>query len=158
MNMSTKEFPNTAEERFIIAAKAIKESIIRNREIERGGSDCPVLVEGIKDVKCLRELGFSGRIETINRGWDQSRMIAYLYEEFGSDLAIDGLPKIILLMDWDRTGDNLQKSLTGRLESMDIRIDDRLRLVLSKQLKSEFRTVESISSYTGFFQQIISEL
>jgi hypothetical protein len=53
MNMSTKEFPNTGEERFIIAAKAIKESIIRNREIERGGSDCPVLVEGIKDVKLV---------------------------------------------------------------------------------------------------------
>ena len=156
--MSSKEFSNTNEQRFIIVAKAIKESIIRNRRIDQDGADCTVLVEGIKDVKCLREFGFSGRIETINKGWDKSRMIAYLYEEFGSDLAIDGLPKIILLMDWDRTGEILQKSLTERLESLDMKVDNRLRLILSKQLKSECRTVESISSYTGFFQQIISEL
>jgi len=156
--MSAKEFFSMNEDRFLIVAKAINESIIRNREIEQGGSDCPILVEGIKDVKCLRELGFSGRIETINRGWDKSRMIAYLYEEFGSDLAVDGLPKIILLMDWDRTGDNIQKSLTERLGSMDMRIDDSLRSILSKQLKSECRTVESISVYAGFIQQVISEL
>ena len=33
--MSSKEFSNTDEQRFIIAAKAIKESIIRNRRIDR---------------------------------------------------------------------------------------------------------------------------
>ena len=156
--MPTKEFPNTHEERFIIAAKSIQESIIRNRNINQGGSNCPLLVEGIKDVKCLRKIGFSGIIETINRGWDRSRMIAYLYEKYGSDLALDGLPKIILLMDWDRTGDSLQNSFKERLESMDIRIDERLRSVLSKQLKSECRTVESISPYSEIFNQIISEL
>ena len=156
--MPTKEFPNTHEERFIIAAKSIQESIIRNRNISHGGYNCPLLVEGIKDVKCLRKIGFSGIIETINRGWDRSRMIAYLYEKYGSDLALDGLPKIILLMDWDRTGDSLQNSFKERLESMDIRIDERLRSVLSKQLKSECRTVESISPYSEIFNQIISEL
>lgn len=156
--MSSKEFSNTNEQRFIIVAKAIKESIIRNRRIDQDGADCTVLVEGIKDVKCLREFGFSGRIETINKGWDKSRIIAYLYEEFGSDLAIDGLPKIILLMDWDRTGEILQKSLTERLESLDMKVDNRLRLILSKQLKSECRTVESISTYADLIQQIISEL
>ena len=156
--MPTKEFPNTHEERFIIAAKSIQESIIRNRNINHGGSNCPLLVEGIKDVKCHRKIGFSGIIETINRGWDRSRMIAYLYEKYGSDLALDGLPKIILLMDWDRTGDSLQNSFKERLESMDIRIDERLRSVLSKQLKSECRTVESISPYSEIFNQIISEL
>jgi 5S rRNA maturation endonuclease (ribonuclease M5) len=85
-------------------------------------------------------------------------MIVYLYEKYGSNLALDGLPKIILLMDWDRTGDSLQNSFKERLESMDIRIDERLRSVLSKQLKSECRTVESISPYSEIFNQIISEL
>ncbi len=156
--MPTKEFPKTDEERFIIAAKSIKESIIRNSDIDNGGFNCPVLVEGIKDVKTLREIGFSGTIETINRGWDRSRMIAYLYEKYGSNLALDGMPKIILLMDWDRTGESLQNSFKQRLESMDVRIDERLRLVLSKQLRSECRTVESISPYSDIFNQIISEL
>ena len=57
-------------ERFFLAAKAIKQSIIRNSSIEEGGSNCPILVEGINDVKCLRIIGFSGIIETINKGWD----------------------------------------------------------------------------------------
>ena len=95
--MSTKEFPNTHEERFIIAAKSIQESIIRNRNINHGGSNCPLLVEGIKDVKCLRRIGFSGIIETINRGWDRSRMIAYLYEKYGSDLIYVGFQHNFLL-------------------------------------------------------------
>ena len=105
------------EEKFFLAAKAIKESIIRNQSIEDGGSNCPIIVEGINDIKCLRILGFTGIIETINKGWDRSRIIAYFYEKYGSELAVDGLPRIILLMDWDRTGDVLQESFNNRLSS-----------------------------------------
>ena len=140
------------EEKFFLAAKAIKESIIRNQSIEDGGSNCPIIVEGINDVKCLRILGFTGIIETINKGWDRSRIIAYFYEKYGSELAVDGLPRIILLMDWDRTGDVLQESFNNRLSSMDMKVDQTLRNILSKQLKSECRTVESISSVESLLE------
>jgi 5S rRNA maturation endonuclease (ribonuclease M5) len=156
--MSQKESSDSRRERFIISVKSIQESIIRNRGFEQDGFNCPILVEGLKDVASLRELGFSGTIETINRGWDRSRMIAYLYEAYGSNLAIDGLPKIILLMDWDRTGNRLQNSFKKRLESMDVKIDDRLRSVLSRQLKSECRTVEELSAHSDLIHQILSEL
>jgi len=140
------------EEKFFLAAKAIKESIIRNQSIEDGGSNCPIIVEGINDIKCLRILGFTGIIETINKGWDRSRIIAYFYEKYGSELAVDGLPRIILLMDWDRTGDVLQESFNNRLSSMDMKIDQTLRNVLSKQLRSECRTVESNSSIESLLE------
>ena len=140
------------EEKFFLAAKAIKESIIRNQSIEDGGSNCPIIVEGINDIKCLRILGFTGIIETINRGWDRSRIIAYFYEKYGSELAVDELPRIILLMDWDRTGDVLQESFNNRLSSMDMKVDQTLRNVLSKQLTSECRTVESISSIESLLE------
>ena len=140
------------EERFFLAAKAVKESIIRNQSIEDGGSNCPIIVEGINDIKCLRILGFTGIIETINKGWDRSRIIAYFYEKYGSELAVDGLPRIILLMDWDRTGDVLQESFNNRLSSMDMKVDQTLRKVLSKQLRSECRTVESISSIESLLE------
>lgn len=140
------------EEKFFLAAKAIKESIIRNQSVEDGGSNCPIIVEGINDIKCLRILGFTGIIETINKGWDRSRIIAYFYEKYGSELAVDGLPRIILLMDWDRTGDVLQESFNNRLSSMDMKIDQTLRNVLSKQLRSECRTVESISSIESLLE------
>jgi 5S rRNA maturation endonuclease (ribonuclease M5) len=140
------------EEKFFLAAKAIKESIIRNQSIEDGGSNCPIIVEGINDIKSLRILGFTGIIETINKGWDRSRIIAYFYEKYGSELAVDGLPRIMLLMDWDRTGDVLQESFNNRLSSMDMKIDQTLRNVLSKQLRSECRTVESISSIESLLE------
>ena len=140
------------EEKFFLAAKAIKESIIRNQSIEDGGSNCPIIVEGINDIKCLRILGFTGIIETINKGWDRSRIIAYFYEKYGSELAVDGLPRIILLMDWDRTGDVLQESFNNRLSSMDMKVDQTLRNILSKQLRSECRTVESISSIESLLE------
>ena len=140
------------EEKFFLAAKAIKESIIRNQSIEDGGSNCPIIVEGINDIKCLRILGFTGIIETINKGWDRSRIIAYFYEKYGSELAVDGFPRIILLMDWDRTGDVLQESFNNRLSSMDMKVDQTLRKVLSKQLRSECRTVESISSIESLLE------
>ncbi len=140
------------EEKFFLAAKAIKESIIRNQSIEDGGSNCPIIVEGINDIKSLRILGFTGIIETINKGWDRSRIIAYFYEKYGSELAVDGLPRIILLMDWDRTGDVLQESFNNRLSSMDMKVDQTLRNVLSKQLRSECRTVESISSIDSLLE------
>ncbi len=140
------------EEKFFLAAKAINESIIRNQSVEDGGSNCPIIVEGINDIKSLRILGFTGIIETINKGWDRSRIIAYFYEKYGSELAVDGLPRIILLMDWDRTGDVLQESFNNRLSSMDMKIDQTLRNVLSKQLRSECRTVESISSIESLLE------
>ena len=140
------------EEKFFLAAKAIKESLIRNQSIEDGGSNCPIIVEGINDIKSLRILGFTGIIETINKGWDRSRIIAYFYEKYGSELAVDGLPRIILLMDWDRTGDVLQESFNNRLSSMDMKVDQTLRNVLSKQLRSECRTVESISSIESLLE------
>ena len=150
--MKRRKNPSMREEKFFLAAKAIKESIIRNQSIEDGGSNCPIIVEGINDIKCLRILGFTGIIETINKGWDRSRIIAYFYEKYGSELAVDGLPRIILLMDWDRTGDVLQESFNNRLSSMDMKVDQTLRNVLSKQLRSECRTVESISSIESLLE------
>ena len=93
--MPPRESHNNREERFICAAKSIKESIIRNRDVSENGLAWPVLVEGIKDVKSLREIGFVGQIETINRGWDRSRMIAYLstfYDINAGDIIMTGTP------------------------------------------------------------------
>ena len=158
VNMNRKKNLSIREERFFLAARAIKESIIRNLPIDEGGSNCPILVEGINDVKCLRVLGFSGIIETVNKGWDRPRMIAYLYETYGSELAIDGLPRIILLMDWDRTGDILQKSFTNQLNSMDVKIDQNLRNILAKQLKFECKTVESIIGFSDSLLKALSQI
>ena len=57
--------PHDRFSRFNRAARSIHDSIVRNSPIEYGGCGCPVVVEGINDVKALRELGFTGDIEKV---------------------------------------------------------------------------------------------
>tara|TARA_B100000965_G_scaffold390287_1_gene396952 strand:+ start:845 stop:1051 length:207 start_codon:yes stop_codon:yes gene_type:complete len=55
-------------------------------------------------------------------------------------------------MDWDRTGGQLQRKLTQRLESLDVKVSDALRNQLLKALKPETRVVEAMS---GFAQDLL---
>ena len=136
--------PHDRFSRFNRAARSIHDSIVRNSPIEYGGCGCPVVVEGINDVKALRELGFTGDIEKVNRGWGMPKLVTYLYEKYGIRNEVDGGGSIILLMDWDRTGGRLQKLLRERLESLDVKVDEALRIELMKSMKPEGRTVESL--------------
>ena len=149
--------PPDREIRFRAAAKAMAASIKRNLSGE-GNPDCPVLVEGAKDVTALRALGFSGGIETVNRGWDRSRLVAYLYDTYGTRNTVDSGPPLILLMDWDRTGGRLQTTLRDRLMALDVPVDEELRQVLLKVMKPEGRTVESLAPHSGKLSPMIDEL
>ncbi len=141
--------------RFELAAKAIASAILRNRPIAEGGSGCPVVVEGLKDERALRALGFSGTIEKVNRGWDRSRLVAYLHQSYCASRPNDGGPSLIMLMDWDRTGGKLQTSLRDRLMSLDAPIDEDLRMVLLRAMKPEGRTVESLLPHSQSLKPII---
>ncbi len=166
------------EARFQIAGRALGEARRRNREApapnpagdfgdggtaelgevsgaDTGGSGCPILVEGKKDVVALRKLGFSGVIEKVNRGWNMPRLVAHLYEQYGTRNPIDGGAAIILLMDWDRTGGRLQTALRNRLQALDVPIDENLRNVLMKAMKPEGRTVESLAPFASSLMPLI---
>ena len=126
-----------AAERFEIAGFALGEARAKNRH------GWPVIIEGKRDRYALEALDFTGPIEVLNRGWGLDRFIAYLYETYGTRDAQGG-PSMCLLMYWDRTGGRLQKSLTERLEAMDVKVCDALRNQLLKALKPETRVVESL--------------
>ena len=119
----------------------------RNRPVKSDGAGCPILVEGIRDRKVLRNLGYSGQIELVNRGWSQGRLCAWLYETYGTRNSVDGGSAMYLLMDWDRTGGRLQRNLSRRLESFDILIDAQLRKRLSRFLTPETSTVEGLRGF-----------
>ena len=67
-----------------------------------------------------------------------------LHSTYGIRNPEDGRGSVILLMDWDRTGERLQKSIRERMESMDVKMDEELRIELMKTMKPEGRTVESL--------------
>ena len=145
------------EVRFNLAARAFAESQLRNRMPSDGGAGCPVLVEGKRDKAALRALGFEGPIELINRGWDRSRLVAYFYEKYGTRNTIDGGPPLMLLMDWDRTGGQIQTSLRDRLNSLDVPIDENLRKVLLRTMKPEGKTVEALAPFAKTLRSLIEE-
>ena len=147
--------PSDQAQRFETAAAAIARCQVRNRMPEDGGAGCPILIEGLKDVKALRALGFICPIEKMNRGWDRSRLVAFLHDEYGTRNIIDGGPPIILLMDWDRTGGRLQTALRNRLQALDVPIDETLRNVLMKAMKPEGRTVESLAPFASSLMPLI---
>jgi 5S rRNA maturation endonuclease (ribonuclease M5) len=133
INMSDIQF------RFNLAAQAL------SKLLEDNSLGLPIIVEGKKDIAALRKLGFKGTIEQLNRGWDLDRFCTYLYETYGTRDSQGGAA-IELLMDWDRTGGRLQKKLVERLQSLDVKISQEARKVLSRALKPETKYVESLSS------------
>jgi len=133
--------------RYEKASKIILESIMRNKPITEGGANCPILVEGIKDERALRALGFNGIIEKLNRGYNRPKLIAYLYQKYGKINKIDGKSPLIVLVDWDKTGQSIQKFFKIRLNAMDVTIDEEMYTKLSKIIKPEVMTVESLTSF-----------
>ena len=113
-------------------ARALAKARFRNRHPVHGGSGCPVIVEGRRDMETLRSLGFEGPIELVNRGWGQSRLIAHLHDSYGQINSVDGGPSLMLMMDWDRTGMRLHEKLLNRMRSLDMWIDESTRNTLMR--------------------------
>ena len=152
------EGPSDRVTRFEKASIAIAKAIIRNRTLEQGGSGVPVVVEGNRDVDALRALGFTGPIEKVNRGWDRSRLVAYLHSEYCISETHDGGPSVIVLMDWDRTGGRIQAALRDRLMAMDSPVDEDLRNTLLRAMKPEGRTVESLLPHVPSLGPLVERL
>ena len=136
--------PSNAEVRWHKAAQALAEARQRNRE-----ANAVVFVEGRRDREALEAYGFQGPIEVLNRGWPVDDVLVYLVETYGRKSVHDGGPSIIVLMDWDRTGGRLQTTIRRNLESLDVRIEERLRSTLVRCLKPETRVVEGLSGLVG---------
>ncbi len=127
------------ELRFTNAGQSLGDARRRNRL-----HNWPIIVEGPRDRRALQSLGFSGPIELLNRGWSIEKVVAFLYEKYGTRNCSVGGSSVCLLMDWDRTGGRLQNKLTRLMQSFDMMVDQELRTTLQKNLKPETRVVESL--------------
>jgi hypothetical protein len=102
--MRSHKEPHTPSVEDAERAERLREVLADLAEINR---QIPVIVEGKKDARALRALGFVGEIITLNRGKS-------LYD-FTEDLA-ERYHKIIILMDWDTRGEELSSRLGRDLE------------------------------------------
>lgn len=69
----------------------------------------PIIVEGKRDKKALKDIGFDGEIITIHSGKS-------IYE-FSENIA-KSFDKVVLLIDWDEKGEELYSKLGENLNGM----------------------------------------
>ncbi|MAO69497.1 MAG: hypothetical protein CL983_00240 [Euryarchaeota archaeon] len=121
---------------------------------EKNRDGLPILVEGKRDKDFLLELGFSGTIEVLNRGWSLEKLAIYLLEK-NQVISENKKPILSLLMDWDRTGEKLQKKLVQIFSSMDEIVDETLRNELIRTLNGRTKTVEGIRFILSELQELM---
>jgi len=78
-----------------------------------------ILVEGIRDLKALRALGYGGEVELYSQ---HGLLEIDLVEGFA-----DSMKTILILTDFDEEGRRLYRRLAKHLELRGVRIDQRLR-------------------------------
>ena len=122
---------------------------------EKNREGLPILVEGKRDKDFLLELGFSGTIEVLNRGWSLEKLATYLLEK-NLVISENKKPMLSILMDWDRTGEKLQKKLVQIFSSMDEIVDETLRNELIRTLNGRTKTVEGIRFILNELQELMN--
>ena len=140
------------ELRFGNAGQSLGEARRRNRL-----HNWPIVVEGPRDKRALESLSFVGPIEVLNRGWTLERVVAHLYEKYGTRNKSVGGSSVCLLMDWDRTGGRLQRRLARLLEGFDMLVDQETRVVLQKNLKPETRVLESLNGMADRLRYFVNQ-
>ena len=103
-----------------------------------------IIVEGNKDVKAIKEVGYLGKIEVCSH-----QKISL--PEFSEKTGKKG-DKILILTDFDKEGNELNARLTKLFISSGSNINIELRRKVGKILKSYgIRTIESISNLFDYY-------
>lgn len=95
----------------------------------------PIIVEGIKDRRALKRLGFEGEIIKISEG----KSIFTFCEELAKKFK-----KVIILTDWDSHGGRLCRILKKSLTANSIRYNEDIRSRLLFYCRKEVKDVEGI--------------
>ena len=103
----------------------------------------PVIVEGKRDTKALRNLGFGGIIIELNDGHSLLSTVENIAHKFGRR------SKFVVLTDWDRTGEILAKQLKEYGESCDLIPNLRIRQKLSILSSKEITCIEELPTFVN---------
>jgi 5S rRNA maturation endonuclease (ribonuclease M5) len=107
---------------------------------EESAKGKPIIVEGKKDAQALQELGVSGPIMTVKTGGKSFLKATMEIEALGT-------AEVILLLDFDRRGNEGTKRLHQSLERSKIKINNNFWLELRALVGHEVQCIESLTSY-----------
>ncbi|AEF95833.1 toprim domain-containing protein [Methanotorris igneus] len=104
-------------------------------EVERG---IPIIVEGKKDVKSLRNLGVDGIFITVSR--------TPIFE-IADELIANNIREVILLTDFDKRGRQFARAIVDELQSRGIKVNTEIRKKIIKYSHGDLKDVESLYIY-----------
>jgi 5S rRNA maturation endonuclease (ribonuclease M5) len=116
-------------------------------ELQENNRTVPILVEGIKDVKALRSLGFTGTIIKLNLGLSIFNLCAELSRTY---------KEMIILTDWDHKGGRLCRLLTEGCDANDMKYDLNFRKRLAHICKKEIKDVQGIPKFLKNLEEKIA--
>lgn len=106
----------------------------------------PVIVEGRKDAEALVELGVDGVVLTLKTGGKSFFDFIQQVEELNPN-------EVILLLDYDRRGNEGTKRLQQELERLKIKVNLRFWIELHALAGHEVQCIESLPAYLATLQQ-----
>lgn len=97
----------------------------------------PMIVEGRKDERCLRELGINGPILCLKA---QGKGFFEFLEGIGSNR------RIIVLTDFDIEGKKLARMLVNELSKKRIKVDDSIWKQVGALVRQDIHTIQELGS------------
>ena len=106
----------------------------------------PIVVEGKRDVRALRTLGYKGELIELNDG----KSVLFTVEILARKLGRQGI--FIILMDWDRTGEKLAKKLQKYGESCDLAPNLKIRNAISSLCSKDIFCIEELPTFVNMLK------
>ena len=107
-------------------------------ELIKENEDYPVLVEGKRDVNALRVLGLEGEIIVLHSGRSILETCEVLADEYDT---------VLLMLDWDRKGKYLTKTVKQNLMTLGIKAEDKFMNKIFSLARKETKEVEGLDRF-----------
>ena len=103
-----------------------------------------ILVEGLKDVASLRNVGVEGEFFCVQSGGGPVKAAEHVWHSG---------KQAVIMTDWDRRGGTLARTLRENLSSLDVRYDDRIRGELAVLCRPYVKDVESVDAVVRLLEE-----
>ncbi|MEM1994946.1 MAG: hypothetical protein QXW32_05695 [Nitrososphaerales archaeon] len=100
-----------------------------------------VVVEGLRDERALRSLGFSGTLFLLCQGKGINHLLT----------VSPSFKKAIILTDLDRKGGILAARVVQTLQSKNIKVDLFFRKELKSIMRGKIRSIEDLKKFSDYF-------
>ncbi len=102
-----------------------------------------VIVEGKRDFIALRNLGYKGKVfELCGKGKGTKNLIS----------EVSSFDKVVLMLDYDRKGESLLRSLLSRLSYGGLKVDLNVRKKV-KEIASNINHIEDLNKYSQYLTE-----